>query len=65
VMALEFQIPEPYMKYECLEFMSIIAVCHPVANRLGQDREDYAALVDNLIVWVRKTVADFVLAATT
>jgi hypothetical protein len=64
VMATEFQIPEPYMKYECLQFMSIIAVRHPVANRLGQDRDDYATLVDSLIVWVRKTIADFVLAAS-
>lgn len=59
-----FDAPEPYVKYECTEFMTIIAVMHPTANRLGQDRDDYAALVDALIVQVRMTIADLVVACT-
>lgn len=52
-----FDVPEPYMKYECTMCMSIIAIKHPVANRLGQDRDDYAALIDTLIVEVREVIA--------
>jgi len=60
---LTFDVPHPYMKCECDEFMSIIAVKHPVANRLGQDRDDYAALIDALIVEVRETIANLVAAS--
>ncbi len=63
VMAISFDIPEPYLTYECKEFMSIIAVRHPVANRLGADRDDYAVLTDNLIIWVRKTIDVLVASA--
>jgi hypothetical protein len=58
-----FHTPEPYVEYECTQFMSIIAIKHPIANRLGQDRDDYAALIDALIVEIRNTIAAFVAAA--
>jgi hypothetical protein len=59
-----FEVPHPYIKYECTLFMSLIAIRHPVASRLGQDRDDYAALIDILIVEVRKTIEDLISAAT-
>ena len=55
-----FSAPEPYVEYECTEFSMIIAIKHPVANRLGQDRDDYAALIDALIVQVKTTIADLI-----
>ena len=63
IMAITFDIPEPYIKYDGIEFVSIIAVRHPTANLSGKDRDDYAALTDTLVVWVRKTIADLVAAA--
>jgi hypothetical protein len=59
-----FTRPQPYVKYDCPEFMSIIAVKHPVASRLGQDRDDYAALIDSLTAQVRKTIAALVNVVT-
>jgi hypothetical protein len=59
---LTFDVPHPYMKCECDEFMSIIAIKHPVANRLGQDRDDYAALIDALIAQVRETISSLISA---
>jgi hypothetical protein len=59
-----FDVPEPYMKYECTECVAIIAIKHPVANRLGQDRDDYAALIDNLMVEVKRVISDLILKAT-
>jgi hypothetical protein len=58
-----FDIPHPYLKYECTEFYGIIAIRHPKANRLGQDRDDYAALIDSLLVQVRQTIDEFVIKA--
>jgi hypothetical protein len=58
-----FDVPHPYLKYECPLFISIIAIRHPIANRLGQDRDDYAALIDRLVVEVRKTIDALVQAA--
>ena len=63
VYAISFDVPEPDIKYECTQFMAIIAVRHPNANRLGQDRDDYARLVDDLIGWVRNTINGLVAAA--
>ena len=59
----DFDVPHPYMKYECIGIMFIIAIRHPVANRLGRDRDDYATLIDILIAEVRKTIARLVLGA--
>jgi hypothetical protein len=63
VVVTTFDVPHPQMKYECTAFMGIIAMRHPVANRLGQDRDDYAALIDALIVQARQTVSEFVVMA--
>ena len=59
-----FDFPEPYVKYECTQFTSIIAIKHPVADRLGRDRDDYAALIDTLVAEVRMTITNLVAAAT-
>jgi hypothetical protein len=59
-----FDIPHPHMKYECTEFVAIIAIRHPTANRLGQDRDDYNALIIDLISQVRQTINDFVAFAS-
>lgn len=56
--------PQPYVEYKCTEFSSILAVKHPIANRLGQDRDDYASLVDVLIEEVRSTIATLVRAVS-
>ena len=58
-----FDVPHPYMKYEIVELMFIIAIKHPVASRLGRDRDDYATLIDILIAEVRKVVAVLALVA--
>jgi hypothetical protein len=58
-----FDVPEPYVKYECTQFASIIAIKHPVVDRLGRDRDDYAALIDILVAEVRRTIDDLVTAA--
>ncbi len=59
-----FDVPEPYVEYECTNFVSIIAIRHPIAKRLGQDRDDYASLTDVLIAQVRTTIADLVSKVT-
>ncbi len=59
-----FDVPHPDMHYECTFFNSIIAIKHPIANSLGQDRDDYAAFIDTVIDEVRKTIDAFILAAT-
>jgi hypothetical protein len=58
-----FDVPHPYMKYECVEIMFIIAIRHPVADRLGRDRDDYATLIDILIAEVRRTIDVLILGA--
>lgn len=60
LVSTEFEIPEPYMEYKCENALLLIAVIHPIANRLGADRDDYAALVDSLIIWVQKTIDNLV-----
>jgi hypothetical protein len=58
-----FDVPHPYMKYEILQVMYIIAIKHPVASRLGQDRDDYAILIDMLTAEVRRVIDVIALAA--
>lgn len=60
VVTTTFFTPEPYVEYQCVNFVAIIAIKHPAANRLGRDRDDYAALLDALIVQVRTTIVDLV-----
>lgn len=59
-----FSRPQPYVKYECVSFSCIIAIKHPVSGRLGQDRDDYAALIDAMILQIRTTIANFAAAVT-
>ena len=63
VIVTTFEVPHPHVKYECTKYVGIIAMLHPIANRLGQDRDDYAALIDALFVQARQTVNEFVVMA--
>ncbi len=62
-MAITFDVPHPDMKCECTQCVAIIAIKHPVANRLGQDRDDYAAFIDTLIAEVSRTIDNLIIAA--
>lgn len=64
VLIATFAVPHPYMKYVCTSCVAILAVLHPVTNRLGQDRDDYAALIDTFTSEVRRTIAALVAAVT-
>jgi len=58
-----FYVPHPDMKCECTQLMPKIAIRHPVADLLGRDRDDYAALIDILIAYVRRTTEHLALGA--
>lgn len=57
-----FDTPHPYMKYECPTFTTIIAIRHPIADRIGRDRDDYAWLIDTLLAETRSTIDRLVAA---
>jgi hypothetical protein len=58
-----FDVSHPNMKCECTQIMAVIAIRHPVADRLGRDRDDYAALIDILIDHVRSVISVLILGA--